>query len=49
MSWSQFFDMGGAALYVGGSFGVALGLMGAEVLLLRIRRKRFMLGQGKTS
>lgn len=47
MIWSQFFDMGGAAFYVWGSFGVALGLMGAEVLLLRLRRKRVMLQQAK--
>ena len=40
MSWAQFFNMGGYAFYVWGSFGVALLLMGAEVLLLRRRRKR---------
>jgi len=38
MSWARFFDMGGYAFYVWGSFGVALCLMGAEVLLLRLRR-----------
>jgi len=43
MSWARFFDMGGYAFYVWGSFGVALCLMGAEVLLLRLRRKRVML------
>ena len=40
MNWARFFDMGGYAFYVWGSFGVALGLMAAEVLLLRRRRKR---------
>jgi len=43
MNWARFFDMGGYAFYVWGSFGVALGLMGAEVLLLRLRRKSVML------
>jgi heme exporter protein D len=42
MSWAKFFDMGGYAFYVWGSFGVALGLMAAEVLLLRRRRKRLL-------
>lgn len=40
MNWTRFFDMGGYAFYVWGSFGVSLGLMAAEVLLLRRRRKR---------
>lgn len=47
MSWSRFFDMGGYAFYVWGSFGVALALMGAEVLLLRRRRKRALLRRAK--
>ena len=38
MNWAQFFDMGGYAFYVWGSFGVSLALMGVEVLLLRRRR-----------
>jgi heme exporter protein D len=47
MSWAQFFDMGGYAFYVWGSFGVSLVLMGAEVLLLRRRRKRILLQQAR--
>jgi heme exporter protein D len=47
MSWSEFFNMGGYAFYVWGSFGVALALMGAEVLLLRRRRKRALLQQAE--
>ena len=47
MNWARFFEMGGYAFYVWGSFGVALGLMGAEVLLLRRRRKRLLLRQEK--
>ena len=43
MSWTQFFEMGGYAFYVWGSFGVALLSMAAEVLLLRRRRKRALL------
>ena len=44
MNWARFFNMGGYAFYVWGSFGVALALMAAEVLLLR-RRKRALLRQ----
>ena len=49
MSWSQFFNMGGYAFYVWGSFGVALVLMGAEVLMLLRRRKRVLRQQAKKS
>jgi heme exporter protein D len=48
MSWTQFFEMGGYGFYVWGSFGVALALMGAEVLMLR-RRKRALLRQADQS
>jgi len=37
MSWSEFWHMGGYALYVWPSFGVAAVLMIAEPLLLRTR------------
>ena len=47
MSWSQFFNMGGYAFYVWGSFGLALLLMSAEVLLLLRRRKRVLRQQAK--
>jgi heme exporter protein D len=43
MNWSRFFNMGGYAFYVWGSFGVALLLMGAEVLSLLRRRRRALL------
>ena len=43
MNWAKFWDMGGYAFYVWGSFGVALISMGAEVLLLRRRQKRALL------
>jgi len=45
MTWTQFFEMGGYAFYVWGSFGVALLMMGTEVLMLRRRRKRALLRQ----
>ncbi len=38
-SWSDFFAMGGYALYVWGSFIVMFGLLGAEVLMVQARRK----------
>lgn len=44
MNWERFFNMGGYAFYVWGSFGVALVGMGVEVLLLR-RRKHVLLRQ----
>ncbi|HEX8846948.1 MAG TPA: heme exporter protein CcmD [Pyrinomonadaceae bacterium] len=47
MNWVEFFNMGGYAFYVWGSFGVALFLMGAEILLLRRRRKRALLRQAR--
>jgi heme exporter protein D len=39
MTWSEFFSMGGYALYVWGSYVAALVLMGGEVILLRQRKK----------
>ena len=43
-SWNDFVAMGGYALYVWGSYGVTLGLMAAEVVLLMLR-KRSLFGQ----
>ena len=37
---AEFFDMGGYALYVWGSFGATAALMIAEPLLLRSRSRR---------
>ncbi len=48
MNWSKFFAMGGYALYVWGSYGVALIAMGGEVILLR-RRKKALAEQGNRS
>jgi heme exporter protein D len=39
MDWGKFFSMGGYALYVWGSYGVTLILLGGEVLML-LKRKR---------
>jgi len=38
-SWSDFFAMGGYALYVWGSYGVTAGLIVVEILMLRNRRR----------
>ena len=43
-SWSEFFAMGGYALYVWGSYGVVFGLLAMEIVLL-ILRKRSILQQ----
>jgi heme exporter protein D len=43
MNWgspAEFFFMGGYGLYVWGSYGVALAVMVAEPLLVRLRRRR---------
>lgn len=37
--WSEFWAMGGYALYVWGSFTVTLAFMAAEVLILRMRER----------
>ncbi|MDP2786013.1 MAG: heme exporter protein CcmD [Sulfurimicrobium sp.] len=37
-SWSEFFHMGGYALYVWGSYAVTAALIAGEILLLRARR-----------
>ena len=42
MSWasgSDFFAMGGYALYVWGSYGVTAGMIAMEVILLFVRRR----------
>ena len=38
-SWSDFFAMGGYALYVWGSYGVTLAVMLAELTLLQKRKR----------
>ena len=42
MTVAEFFDMGGYALYVWGSFGVTALLMIAEPLLVRHRRRAIL-------
>ena len=46
MTWnstSDFFAMGGYALYVWGSFGIAAILLIGELLLVRVRRRAALL------
>ena len=38
-SWSDFFAMGGYALYVWGSYAVTAGLIAVEVVMLLVRRR----------
>ena len=38
-SWSDFFAMGGYALYVWGSYAVTAGLIAVEVIMLVKRRR----------
>ena len=42
MSMAEFFDMGGYALYVWGSFGMTALLMIAEPVLVRGRRRNIL-------
>jgi heme exporter protein D len=41
-SWSDFFAMGGYALYVWGSYAVTAGLIAVEVIMLVKRRRNAM-------
>jgi heme exporter protein D len=41
-SWSDFFAMGGYALYVWGSYAVTAGLIAVEVIMLVKRRRNVM-------
>ena len=41
-SWSNFFAMGGYALYVWGSYAITLALIAAEVSLLVLRRRNII-------
>lgn len=53
MSWSEFFAMDGYALYVWGSYGMALLIFIIEIVLVRHRKKlavqqlRLLLNAGK--
>ena len=38
MNWGEFFDMGGRALYVWGSYGMVLLVFIIEIILVRRRR-----------
>lgn len=39
MNWSEFFNMGGYALYVWGSYGMAALVLAFNVLAARLREK----------
>ena len=41
-SWGDFFAMGDYALYVWGSYGVTLGLLVTEVILLVVRKRTIL-------
>ncbi len=43
-SWGDFFAMGGYALYVWGSYLVALALMITEIALLALRKRSALAG-----
>ena len=41
-SWSDFFAMGGYALYVWGCYGVVIGLLAMEIVLLILRKRSIL-------
>ena len=49
MNWSEFFNMGGYAFYVWGSYLVSLVVLGAEVLMVIRCRKRLSVRKGPGS
>jgi heme exporter protein D len=46
-SWSEFFSMGGYALYVWGSYAVTAALIIVETILLRNRRRAALAQDGR--
>lgn len=46
-SWSDFFAMGGYALYVWGSVSMMFGLLMVEAMALRLRRKALLKQYGR--
>ena len=48
-SWSDFFAMGGYALYVWGSYAVTAGLIAVEVVMLLVRRRNALKRVGRAA
>jgi len=48
-SWSDFFAMGGYAVYVWGSYGATIGLIIVETFLLRSRRRAALEQLGRSA
>lgn len=42
MNWPEFFNMGGYAFYVWGSYGVFALAIGAEIVAVRLRKHRVL-------
>lgn len=42
MSWAEFFNMGGYAFYVWGSYGVFALAITAEIVAVRLRKRRVL-------
>lgn len=42
MSWAEFFNMGGYAFYVWGSYGVFALAIAAEIVTVRLRKRRVL-------
>ena len=42
MNWAKFFNMGGYAFYVWGSYGVFALAIAAEIVAVRLRKRRVL-------
>jgi heme exporter protein D len=42
MNWAEFFNMGGYAFYVWGSYGVFALAIAAEIVAVRLRKRRVL-------
>ena len=48
-SWADFFNMGGYALYVWGSYGMTAILLAVELVLLALRRRNILAHLGASA
>ena len=48
MNWSEFFSMGGYALYIWAAYAVALAVIVIEVVLLVLRRRNILRFLGRS-
>ncbi len=47
--WSEFFAMGGYAVYVWGSYVITFGLVACEIVFLNLRRRNILKHLGRST